>query len=273
MSTSQTYGTGQGGGSQGTGSAVKDTAKEHASQVGQSAGQAASQVADTSKQQVAEVAQEAKAQARDLAGELKTQVTSQAGAQRDRAVTSLHSLSDELEQMARGEGSGEGTLAEVARQAAERLRTVASRIEGREPADLLDDLRSYAARRPMAFLAGAAVAGLVAGRITRGAKDAHSSSGGQQRPALPAGQSAYADTPGYATPGYGTGTGFATTAGAAGDAAPYGGTGAPPLGTTTTGHDALGERNPTTGPLATGDDVLDLDAPTRTRGDAGGGAL
>ncbi len=286
MSTSQTYGTGQAGGAQGTGSAVKDTAKEQASTVGRSAGHAASQVADTSKQQVQEIAHAATAQARDLVGELRTQVTSQAGAQRDRAVGSLQSLSDELERMARGEGSGEGTLSEVARQAAQRLRTVASSIEGREPTEILSDVRSFASRRPMAFLVGAAVTGLLAGRMTRGAKDAQSPDQSSQR-ALPsgsAGSEGSAGTEGSEgstgpTPGYGSGTGFAspgTTAGSAtGDATPYGGTGAPPLGTSTTGHDAVGTRNPTSGPLATDDDVLDLDAPAGTgrspRGDVGGG--
>ena len=47
----------------------------------------------------------------------------------------------------------------------------ASWLEQREPADLLDEVRNFARRRPGTFLIGAAVAGLAAGRLTRGLKD------------------------------------------------------------------------------------------------------
>jgi hypothetical protein len=65
-------------------------------------------------------------------------------------------------------GGQTGVASEFARQAADRLHGAASWLEKREPADLLNEARNFARRRPGAFLIGAAVAGLVAGRVTRG---------------------------------------------------------------------------------------------------------
>src|SRR5436190_1399811 len=74
---------------------------------------------------------------------------------------------------------------EVAQQAAERIHGVASWLEQREPADVLQAVRDFARRRPGVFLAGAVAAGLAAGRLTRGMTDAARSGGqhpGPQRP-------------------------------------------------------------------------------------------
>jgi hypothetical protein len=49
-------------------------------------------------------------------------------------------------------------------------------LQNREPAELLDDVRSFARRKPGLFLLGAAAAGVLAGRLTSGVKAAHSSS-------------------------------------------------------------------------------------------------
>jgi len=49
---------------------------------------------------------------------------------------------------------------------------VADWLSEREPADLLEEARSLARRRPGAFLVGAALAGVIIGRLTRGVVDA-----------------------------------------------------------------------------------------------------
>jgi hypothetical protein len=64
---------------------------------------------------------------------------------------------------------GAGFAPELARQAAERTRGIATWLDEREPGALLDEVRRFARRRPGAFLAGAAIAGVLAGRLTRGA--------------------------------------------------------------------------------------------------------
>lgn len=92
-----------------------------------------------------------------------------------KAASGLHSLADQLDRMAE-KSDGQGMAPELARQASERTRTVASWLEEREPGDLVVEVRRFAQRKPGIFLAGAALAGVVVGRLTRGAIDANSSS-------------------------------------------------------------------------------------------------
>jgi hypothetical protein len=87
--------------------------------------------------------------------------------QQQRAAQQLHSVADELHAMA-ANGGQSGLATEVARQAADRVRGAASWLEQREPSDLLEEVRRFARRRPGTFLIGAAVAGVAAGRLTRG---------------------------------------------------------------------------------------------------------
>jgi hypothetical protein len=215
---------------------VATAAKDQAGQVGQTATEAGGQVAQTAKEQVHNVVGETKQQARDLVGEARGQVRDQAGSQKSRAVDGLRSLAGELDQMAQQAQLGEqsGIATELARQAAQRAHGLADHLDRHEPGELLDQVRSYARRRPVAFLTGAAVLGVLAGRMTRNlAGDdgrQRQLSGPPTTPALPvssyepaaygtgsagypAGYSAGAEAtsapgyePGYEAGGYGTGT-------------------------------------------------------------------
>ena len=147
-----------------------DVARDEAAGVGQHAREAGGQVAQTAADQAREVAAETGRQARDLFGEAQGHAQSQASAQQQRAAQQLHSVADEVGQMA-SSGEGSGVATEFARQAADRMHGAASWLEQREPGDLLDEVRNFARRRPGTFLIGAAVAGLAAGRLTRGLKD------------------------------------------------------------------------------------------------------
>jgi hypothetical protein len=144
-----------------------NVARDQAADVAQHARQAGSQVTQTAVEQTQQVAAEASRQMRDLLAEAQGQVRDQASAQQQKAAQQLHSVADELGQMADKGGQG-GTATDLARQAADRLHSAAAWLEKREPADLLSEVRNFARRRPGAFLLGAAVAGLAAGRITRG---------------------------------------------------------------------------------------------------------
>jgi hypothetical protein len=182
---------------------VANVAKEQAGQVGQAASAAGGQVAQATKEQAGAVAGEVRQQARDLVGEARTQVGDQASTQKGRAVEGLRSLGDELQEMAQ-QGGRSGVATEVARQAASRAHGLADHLDRHEPAELLDQARSYARRRPVVFLAGAAVLGVVAGRLTRnlassgdsGDSEPAALTGPASTPALPA-ASGYPDAPGY----------------------------------------------------------------------------
>lgn len=150
------------------------TAKDQAAQVGQTAKEKGSEVAGTAADQAKNVAGEAKAQARNLLDETQSQVREQAGTQKERATTGLRSLGDELRSMADGKPVSEqsGMASDLARQASDKVHGLAGWLESHEPAELLDELRNLARRKPGSFLLGAAAAGAVAGRLTRGGIDA-----------------------------------------------------------------------------------------------------
>ena len=71
-----------------------------------------------------------------------------------------------------GTGGQSGIATDLAQQAATRVHDVAGWLESRNPGEIVDELRGIARRRPGAFLLGAVAAGVVAGRLTRGAVDA-----------------------------------------------------------------------------------------------------
>lgn len=185
---------------------VATVAKEQAGQVGRTAADAGGQVAQTTKEQAQNVVGEAKQQARDLVGEARTQVQDQAGTQKGRAVEGLRSLGDELHGMSSQDGAS-GLATEVARQAAQRAHGLADHLDRHEPAELLDQVRSYARRRPVVFLAGAAVVGILAGRMTRNLAskedDGPARLTGSDYPAVAPGagyQPAYQESVGYQEP-------------------------------------------------------------------------
>lgn len=150
---------------------TRDVASEEARSTAQDVKASGQQVAATAKEQAGQVAGEAKGQAREVLDQARRELVDQASSQHQRATGGLHSLADELQGIASGSGSGEGIAADLARQASTRARDLASWLEAREPGDLLEEARRFARQRPGMFLAGAAVLGLIGGRLTRGMAD------------------------------------------------------------------------------------------------------
>ncbi|HET6625771.1 MAG TPA: hypothetical protein VFG63_05240 [Nocardioidaceae bacterium] len=157
--------------------AKEPDAKEKAKQTAGTAADESRHVADVAKDEAQNVTAEAKQQAQGLVDEALSQVDEQSRTQRDRLVDTLRTFSDDLEQMA-SQGGRSGIATDLTRQVAGKTRDLTSRIDGREPRELLDEVRDFARRKPGMFLLGAVAAGVVAGRVTRGAKDAKSSDHG-----------------------------------------------------------------------------------------------
>ena len=151
-----------------------DVAKDEARNVGQTAKQAGSQVASTAADQAKNVVAETKQQAQSLVEQGRTQVRQQAVSQQQKAGQSLSSLAEQLRNMVEGNAPAPGPARDLISEGAGRVQQFADMLQNREPADLLDDVRSFARRKPGVFLLGAALAGVVAGRLTSGVKAAHS---------------------------------------------------------------------------------------------------
>jgi hypothetical protein len=171
----ETYGTESTGGASGK----KDVAKEQAGQVASGAADAGKHVAGVAKGEASNVASEAKSQARQVASETKyqardlinqagSQVREQASSQQKKAATSVRTVSEHLQGLASGNVPENGVALDLVNQAASRLQGVADWLDDREPGDLLQEVKQFAARRPGTFIAIAAVAGVLAGRVTRG---------------------------------------------------------------------------------------------------------
>ena len=62
----------------------------------------------------------------------------------------------------------DGVATDLARQAADKARQAAGWLADRDPGSLLDEVRSFARKKPGTYLALALGAGVLAGRLTRG---------------------------------------------------------------------------------------------------------
>ncbi|NQW86836.1 MULTISPECIES: hypothetical protein [unclassified Frigoribacterium] len=186
-------GTGTGTGAADTAKAKAGAAKDEAAGVADDAKSAASDVAGSAKEQVSRVASEAGGQAKQLFGQATGELKEQAGAQQEKAAAGLRQVGDQLGSMA--DSADSGIAGELVRNLSGRAHGVAGWLEGRDPGSLLDDVKSYAARKPGTFIAIAAVSGLLAGRVVKSltaeAGDEHAATtgdagGAASRPAPPA---------------------------------------------------------------------------------------
>ena len=182
-----------GSGAADTAKAKAGAAKDEAAGVADDAKSAASDVAGSAKEQASKVASEATGQAKQLFGQATGELKEQAGAQQEKAAAGLRQVGEQLGSMA--DSADSGVAGELVRNLSGRAHGVAGWLEGRDPGSLLDDVKSYAARKPGTFIAIAAISGLLAGRVVKSltaeAKDEHAATtetagGAASQPAPPA---------------------------------------------------------------------------------------
>ncbi|MCZ2847148.1 hypothetical protein [Modestobacter sp. VKM Ac-2978] len=209
---------------------TSDVAKDQARDVGKTAQQAGSQVAGTAADQAKDVAgtaadqakqvtQETKRQAQDLVQQGRSQVQDQVRGGQQKAGEGLSEIAKQLRVMVDGsEQAPTGPAADLVRQAGDKVEEMAGWLQDREPGELVDEVRKFARRKPGMFLLGAAVAGIVAGRLTSGVVAAHKGDDSGSDSSGNGGQQQIGNGPRYATETAGTNyvagtpaTGYATT--------------------------------------------------------------
>jgi hypothetical protein len=160
--------TGGGTGFEGTSgtSGTADAAKEQASQMKEQVVDSGGEVLDAAKSGVGDVVGETKTQAKDLLQQTQAELRDQAEAQQRRVAAGLRSISEEFSDMAKNSAQ-QGVASDLVEQAASRAGSVASWLDGRDPGSLLTEVRRFASRKPGTFIAGAAIAGVLVGRLTR----------------------------------------------------------------------------------------------------------
>lgn len=132
---------------------------------------------DTARAAAGEVASSAKSQARSLTGEARTEVEHLTGdvrsriqeeteSQARRASQNLRQWSQDLESMAE-QSDAQSPVPNLVHQVAQGSHGAADFLDTRGVNGLIDEIRDFAGRQPMAFLAGAAVAGFALGRVLK----------------------------------------------------------------------------------------------------------
>ncbi len=169
-----TSGTGFTGSDQGGQRSTTDVAKDQAGQVKDTAVDAGMNVASTTKDEASNVLSEAQDQAKSMFHSVTSEVKDQVGSQQQKIAGAVHAMAKELGSMA-SSSSESGPLTDLAHQASRKGGEIAHWLENREPSDVLEEVKRFARRRPVMFLALCGAAGVLAGRITRGAVAANTS--------------------------------------------------------------------------------------------------
>lgn len=144
---------------------VAEAARDEAGQLKETSGEAVRQVAGAVKDKASDVTTDVRQQTQQMASQTRDQLIEQVGQQKDKAAESLRSVADELRGMAEHGQSGWGS--QLAGHGADFSNQAADFLQDHQPGELLDEVRAFARRRPGTFLVGAALVGMVAGRLTR----------------------------------------------------------------------------------------------------------
>ncbi|MFI9345195.1 hypothetical protein ACIG0D_28600 [Streptomyces sp. NPDC052773] len=159
--------------------AAGQTAKEQASATAGQAREAAGDVAGTALDQARTVAGEARRQAGSAVGDLRGRVTEEVEGQTRRAAGTVRQWADDLAELARN-APDDSSVRSMVSQVADGGHRAADYLDRHGVEGMTEDLKGFARRRPGAFLAGAALAGLAVGRMAKAGSKAQSGQGSQQ---------------------------------------------------------------------------------------------
>jgi hypothetical protein len=157
---------------------VKDEATGQARAVAHDAKAGATSVAETAKSQARDVTGQLQDQARTVLGDASTELEHQLDDRLRRMTGTARERTTQLQALADGRVDDAGVAADWARSAADHLGQLAERVESLGPRGVAEEAANFARRRPMAFLAGAAAAGFLVGRLVRNANQSQSQNGG-----------------------------------------------------------------------------------------------
>ncbi len=150
---------------------VASTAADKGKEVAGTAAEQAQQVVGTARDQAAQVASEASAQVSKVVNDAKGHLHEQARTQTEQVGNVLDRLAGQLRAVSEGRADEGGPVADVVRQAAQRVEKVTERVYEGGFDGVVSDVQRFARRRPGMFLAGAVTAGVAVGRLMRAGRD------------------------------------------------------------------------------------------------------
>jgi hypothetical protein len=107
------------------------------------------------------------AESNGLLGTIREQATSRLSAQKDRAADGLASVVEAVKQTGQQLRDRNPALSGYADGAAAQLERWASAVRENDVSELVDDLKTFARKRPALFLGGAAALGAIAARMVK----------------------------------------------------------------------------------------------------------
>jgi gas vesicle protein len=153
---------------------VASSAAERGGALIQQATENARQVAETVKTQASDVTSELVGSGRSLVDDARSRLQAEAVAVPERAADSLRSLGEEVQALAEGRPEDAPTVSQYVWRAADgfygaadRLHAIAEDMQERGVSGVLEDVQTFARRRPGVFLLGAAVVGFGVGRYVK----------------------------------------------------------------------------------------------------------
>jgi len=143
------------------------TTKERVGGQGSTNTPTATEAKNVATDQAKTVAVEAKTQAQQLISSTRSEVQTQAEDRSRQAAEKLRGMSTSITALLEGRPDEASQVRGYLQQAQSKIDTFANRLEMGGPQGLLDDVSSFARRRPGAFLLAAGVAGFAVGRVAR----------------------------------------------------------------------------------------------------------
>lgn len=160
-------------------------AAEQASQLGDTAREQAGELASSARAHTADVVSTARDEGMVLVDRARHAVDEEARQRTDEVARSVRRFGDGLNALAEGRPEEAGAVSGYARDAAQRVDQLAHRLETRGYDGVVQDVSSFARRRPGVFLLSAGALGFVVGRIIRsGGASSSSSSTSTSSPSL-----------------------------------------------------------------------------------------
>lgn len=160
---------------------VVSTAAERSGEIARVAKEDARVVAETVRARAGEVTEQLATQGRSLVDETRYQLQSQARAGTERIAGGLRSAGEQAQALAEGRPEEAPQLSEYAWKvadncygAADKLHALAEDIEVRGFGGVLEELQTFARRRPGTFLLGAVAVGFGVGRLVKATGDEES---------------------------------------------------------------------------------------------------
>jgi hypothetical protein len=112
---------------------------------------------------------------------IREQATTRLTSQKGRAADGLGSVVEAIRQTGQQLREKNGTLAGYADSAATQLEGWASSLRDRDVSDIVEDVKTFARRRPAVFLGSGVVLGIIAARFLKSSAPSSASSGSAQR--------------------------------------------------------------------------------------------